>query len=635
MDAFLQDEVERHHPLLQVSLDLTASLTAENRYRRIVSAVRELIPAELVLISRLTEQGLRPVAFVGAAAAPPEIIPAHVGPHAAVIAEDHPVRLRAGDPDLALIEAADLDIKVGAWLGVALRVEDETVGTLAMVASSTTAFDAVPDSTVLAFSALTAAALRTATLLDTLEHERDALQEHMALEALVLDISTRFIHVPAEEIGPAIDKALRRIGEFAGVDRCYLYVSDPAATRLVFDDDVSMHMLHEWSGEGILPVFEALERLGDRPEELERYIAGRDWLVERVTAGETLRVSDVNALPEDALPRFRWQFQGCKSVLMIPLELGSKSLGVVGFDACREGRDWDEHTVMLLSTVGHILASAAERRRSADALRQAHQDLERKVHERTRELRAKQSQLVQSEKMAALGQLVAGIAHEVNTPLGAIKSNNDTLTRALGRLRGQLAETGAFEGRTEKLIGIGERLCSVSEDAIGRITRIVGSMRNFARLDMGDVEFVELARCIDSTLVLVNHMLKGRIVVQRDYGGLPPVECHASQLNQVFMNLFVNAAQAIPEQGTLRVATVREGDQVRITVADDGGGIAPENLRRIYDPGFTTKGVGVGTGLGLAIVFEIMAEHSGSIGIESEVGVGTVVTLRLPIRHPH
>jgi two-component system NtrC family sensor kinase len=260
---------------------------------------------------------------------------------------------------------------------------------------------------------------------------------------------------------------------------------------------------------------------------------------------------------------------------------------------------------------------------------------EQRVEERTRELTAKQAQLMQAEKMAVLGQLVAGVAHEINTPLGAIKSNTDTLMRSLDKLAA-LGDDPSEQAaaRRLKFLDTGRQVNAVNVQAIERIVAIVNTLRQFARLDQAEVGTVDLHEAIDNTLTLVQHQLKHRVEVKKLYGDLPPVECLPDQLNQVFMNLLVNAGQSIDGKGTITITTWIEGQTVGIEFRDSGKGIPREQLGRIFDPGFTTKGVGVGTGLGLSIVQRIVDEHHGRIEVESEPGRGTAFRLFVPVRRP-
>ena len=252
-----------------------------------------------------------------------------------------------------------------------------------------------------------------------------------------------------------------------------------------------------------------------------------------------------------------------------------------------------------------------------------------------RQLHQTQVQLVQSEKMAALGNLVAGIAHEINTPVGAIHSMHDTLVRAVDKLKAVIEEdfpedARAHQGlqRALKIIGDSNR---VIESGTQRVTTIVRSLRNFARLDEDERKEVDLHAGLEDTLMLVYHDIKNRIEIERDYGELPMVSCYPGRLNQVFLNILNNAQQAIEDKGTIGVTTRVAGDEVRIEIADSGVGIAEDQRQRIFEPGFTTKGVGVGTGLGLSICWKIVEEHGGRIEVESEVGQGTVFAVVLPI----
>jgi two-component system, NtrC family, sensor kinase len=237
------------------------------------------------------------------------------------------------------------------------------------------------------------------------------------------------------------------------------------------------------------------------------------------------------------------------------------------------------------------------------------------------------SQLIQSEKMAALGLLVAGVAHEINTPMGAIHSNNDIMTRAVGKVRKLLER--APDNEVRRLLDILGEVCRNNEIATERIMKIVRNLKNFARLDEAERKKVDIHEGIESTLSLLRHQLKSRIRIVKCFGDIPEIECYPNELNQVFMNILVNAAQAIKHRGEITVKTWREGDRVKIAISDTGVGIPPENLSKVFDPGFTTKGVGLGTGLGLSICYKIVQEHRGTIEAESSKQ-GTTFTISIP-----
>jgi signal transduction histidine kinase len=259
--------------------------------------------------------------------------------------------------------------------------------------------------------------------------------------------------------------------------------------------------------------------------------------------------------------------------------------------------------------------------------------LELKVERRTRELREAQARLVHSEKMAALGQLVAGIAHEVNSPLGSLNSNNDLLGRAVDKLGRELERGAGAPAPVAGLLATLQELSRTNRAAGQRISGIVQGLKDFARLDRAEVLQVDLREAIDTVLALLDHALQGRVTVVKEYGPMPPVTCQASQINQVLMNLLLNAAQAIDGSGSIRIRTGAAGERVWIEIHDSGRGIAAHNLDRIFSPGFTTKGVGVGTGLGLAICYQILDSHSGEIAVESEPGRGSTFTIGLPARY--
>jgi signal transduction histidine kinase len=182
-----------------------------------------------------------------------------------------------------------------------------------------------------------------------------------------------------------------------------------------------------------------------------------------------------------------------------------------------------------------------------------------------------------------------------------------------------------------KLFGSIENLNKVSKIASDRIVKIVNSLRTFARLDQAEMDTVDIHEGIDSTLTLVHHELKRRIEIHKDYGDVPKISCYPNQLNQVFMNILINASHSIEYRGDIYIKTYTKNNKAIIEIKDTGMGIPKENLKRIFDPGFTTKSKGIGTGLGLSIVYQIIEDHNGSIEVESESGKGTMFRIMLPI----
>ncbi|MCC7540950.1 MAG: methyltransferase domain-containing protein [Deltaproteobacteria bacterium] len=245
-----------------------------------------------------------------------------------------------------------------------------------------------------------------------------------------------------------------------------------------------------------------------------------------------------------------------------------------------------------------------------------------------RELRDAQAKLLQQAKVASLGTLVAGVAHELNSPLGSILSNVDLSARALAILRAEMASP---TDRAKTALDALMNATAVTRSAGERTNTIVRSLRSFARLDEAEVKKVDLHEGIDSALTLLAHVLGDRVAVERRYGELPALVCRPSQINEVFMSLLTNAIEAIDGSGTLTITTGVDGDRAMVRIADTGRGIPAAHLERIFDPGFTTKGVGVGTGLGLAIAYRVVGEHDGSIDVESTPGCGSAFTVRLPL----
>lgn len=258
------------------------------------------------------------------------------------------------------------------------------------------------------------------------------------------------------------------------------------------------------------------------------------------------------------------------------------------------------------------------------------EDLERA----NRELRETQLKLIQADKMASLGMLVAGIAHEINTPIGAVSSMHDTLFRTIDKLK-EIIETYCPRGhesyeQAESSLKVIEDSKRVIKPGTDRVINIVRRLRSFARLDEAILKTVDIHEGLEDTLTLIHHELKHNITVTKNYGEVPPIACFPGQLNQVFLNILINAKQAIRGEGAITISTYVADGKVHIAIRDNGIGIPKEQLTKIFDPGFTTKGVGVGTGLGLSICYQIIQDHLGEIKVESEVGKGSTFTIILP-----
>ena len=263
-----------------------------------------------------------------------------------------------------------------------------------------------------------------------------------------------------------------------------------------------------------------------------------------------------------------------------------------------------------------------------------------------------QEQLLQSEKLAAIGELAAGVAHEINNPVGFVGSNVGAIggyvTNLLGYadalnlyIRNQCA---GYDPETidqlrqqydiDYIRDDAQQVMAETDDGVKRIKKIVADLKNFARSSSGEWEPTDLHAEIEGSLNLVWNELKYNCEVHKAFGELPPIECIRSEINQVIVNLLVNAAHAIATKGVITITTRLEGDRVMLSIADTGQGIDRQYLEKIFDPFFTTKPVGKGTGLGLAVAYGIVEKHGGSISVDSEVGVGTTFTLWLPLTKP-
>jgi two-component system NtrC family sensor kinase len=274
----------------------------------------------------------------------------------------------------------------------------------------------------------------------------------------------------------------------------------------------------------------------------------------------------------------------------------------------------------------------------------------RKQQELIVKLEDAKNQLFQSEKLASIGQLAAGVAHEINNPIGFVNSNLGTLERNVTDLMKLMA---VFESKEAELPEAAQQelrkikkdidfeyvkedladLINESKEGLGHVRRIVADLKDFSRVDQSGWQIADLEKCIDTTLNVVSNEIRYKATVVKEYGHPPLVECVPGQINQVLMNLVVNASQAFPERGQITLRTGEEGMYVWIEVQDDGVGIPPENLQRIFEPFFTTKPVGTGTGLGLSVCYNIVRKHEGELTVRSVVGKGSCFRILLPIFH--
>lgn len=235
-----------------------------------------------------------------------------------------------------------------------------------------------------------------------------------------------------------------------------------------------------------------------------------------------------------------------------------------------------------------------------------------------KELKDTQIQLINSEKMASLGQLIAGVAHEINTPLASINSNNSIIAKFIKKIN------------DKEIASVLKEINELDREAVLRISNMVKSLKKFVRLDEAELQEADINKELDLTLDLIRHETKNRIEIIKNYGELPLIKCYPNMLNQVFMNVLINACQSIDKLGTITMTTGLEADNLTVKIKDNGKGIAQDRINKIFTAGYTTKGVGVGTGLGLAISEKIIQKHKGTITVNSELGHGSEFTITIP-----
>jgi signal transduction histidine kinase len=438
------------------------------------------------------------------------------------------------------------------------------------------------------------------------------------------------------------EQALDQLVQRMGYESAHLFLVDRSRRVLV---------AHKMAGHdpAVTETFGGLEL----PLDAERSAVGKV-----AVTGLPVLVNDIDSATEP-VHRPTALALTARALLSVPLRVKGRVFGVLTVLSSASDR-FGEADVELLSAVANHVAIAVDRAESFQTIEDLSRGLEDKVRVRTEQLRAAneeleaayrnlqatQMQLIQREKMASVGQLVAGVAHELNNPIGFVFSNVTTLEDFVKRLRSIVAAYRALDLAEADRARIQEQWDELKIDyalkyldsmiqgireGAERTRKIVRDLRVFARSQDDVWQAVDLHEELESSLTLLNHLLKDRVTVVRTFDDLASVECVRSQIDQVFLNLLANAAQAITGEGTITIETRQEDGFAVVCIADTGPGIPPDIIGRIFDPFFTTKPVGEGTGLGLSISYEIVKKHTGEISAASPPGGGAVFTVRLPV----
>ncbi len=323
-------------------------------------------------------------------------------------------------------------------------------------------------------------------------------------------------------------------------------------------------------------------------------------------------------------------FDSLEVELLVPILYGVDLLGCIAVGRKLSGERLAGDDRVLVRTLANQSSVAIENAKAFDEIAGLNETLEARVEERTAELRETQAQLMQSEKMKTIGQMVAGVAHELNNPIGIVHANLQLLDEFVKKLVDGKQQPADVERTRTAII----KLLLRAREGTERVKKIVQDLRTFSRMDSAELQTVDLHEELDRTLALMEPLFKNQVSVVRNYGNLPRIQCYVGQLNQVFMNLLMNAGQAIESGGTITITTRSQDHGVELIFADDGPGIPDDVRTRIFDPFFTTKPVGVGTGLGLSISHGIVERHEGRISVDSQPGIGTQFKIELPIYLP-
>jgi len=387
---------------------------------------------------------------------------------------------------------------------------------------------------------------------------------------------------------------------------------------------------------------ETKNKLGMKPE-------GKGLLETVYKSGCIIRIDNISEHSESC--GFPEGHPVMTSLLAAPLIINAEQKGAVYLSREEYQEPFSESDEEIIKLVVMEIEHVLERRILLSQLAAKNLLLHKEREEQTYLLKTIgeiQNQLMQADKMASIGQLAAGVAHEINNPIGYINSNLSSLNGYIKDLLGfvdAVSEASISKNLLpEDIDKLKEeieysfikddinQLLDESKDGIGRVIKIVKDLKDFSHVDEDEWQWADLEKGIDSTLNVVNNEIKYKAEIIKEYENIPEIECIASQLNQVFMNLLVNAAHAIETKGTITISTgIGESETVWVKISDTGSGIEEKNINKLFEPFFSTKPVGQGTGLGLSLSYNIIQKHGGNIEVNSEMGKGTEFKVILPI----
>jgi PAS domain S-box-containing protein len=425
----------------------------------------------------------------------------------------------------------------------------------------------------------------------------EELARRVEFSRLITSTSSRFINLPIDQVDEWATEALQRIGEFAHVDRSYIF--------LVYDGGEKMDNTHEWCAEGISSHIHRLKGLPTKEF---------SWLIGELSKGEARHISRVEELPAEAVVEKReLQIEGIQSIVLVPMLLHDEFIGFVGFDSVRQEKVWNEDDIALLKIVGEIFSNALDRKRTEEALRESEARFRLLAGRLKENVEQKVDELRQAQSLAAIGQMVSVVAHEVRNPLQSIRMGMELLNLEMKE-----------ERKTESLEEI--------ESGVNLLNDIITELLEYARPVQLRYSFKSVKSLVEEALRGVAHKLGGILMSFDLEQGEREVRVDSTKFTTALVNLITNAVEAMPDGGSLHFASsFRQEDgkeMLTLSIADTGRGIAKEDLQRIQEPFVTTKMRD--TGLGLPICRKIIEAHNGRMQIRSRLNEGTTVEITIP-----